>query len=99
MQWCGRDAAVNPPINKTVLASICFGVGADRLEGCCHSNANRRPHDALWPWGVGLSGERLPLRQGGGATFFEGLAVDDGAFEIEVIMDIGVDAGELSQGL
>ena len=39
--------------------------------------------------------EGLPLRQGSGASFPEGLTIDDVAFEIEVIMDVGVNRGEL----
>ena len=39
--------------------------------------------------------EGLPLRQGGGAAFPVGLTIDDVALEIEVVVDVGVDRGEL----
>ena len=42
-----------------------------------------------------LAGEDLPLRKGYGASFSEGLTIDDVTFEIEVIVDVGVDRGEL----
>jgi hypothetical protein len=37
----------------------------------------------------------LPLGQRDRAAFLEGLAINEMAFEIEVVVDVGVDAGEL----
>lgn len=39
-------------------------------------------------------GQRLPLSQGNRATFFVGLAVDEVAFQIEMVVDIRMNGGE-----
>ncbi len=44
--------------------------------------------------GNGLASGRLPFSQGGRAEFVESLAVDEMAFEAEMIADVGVDGGE-----
>lgn len=46
-----------------------------------------------------LAGELLPLRKCGGATLVVGLVVDKMAFVIEVVVDVGLDGGELLQRL
>lgn len=43
----------------------------------------------------GLAREDLPLRQGSGASCLVGLAVDEMTFEVEVVVDVGVDGSEL----
>lgn len=43
--------------------------------------------------------EDLPLRQRGRASFAAGLAVSEMAFETEVVVNVGMDRGELSQGM
>jgi len=43
--------------------------------------------------------ERLPLRQSGGAAFVVSVPVDEMAFQGEVVVDVGVDRGELLQCL
>ena len=45
--------------------------------------------------GMALAGEDLPLCQGGRAAFLVGLAINEVAFEIEVVVDVGVHRGEL----
>ncbi len=46
-----------------------------------------------------LSSELLPLGQGGRAALLESLAVDEMAFGVEVIVDIGVYGSELLRSL
>ena len=45
--------------------------------------------------GRSLAGEHLPLRKRGGASFPEGLLIDEAALEAEVVVDVGVNGGEL----
>ena len=42
-------------------------------------------------WDEALAGERLPLRQGIGAALLECLTIDEMAFEIKMVVDVGVD--------
>ena len=42
-------------------------------------------------WDEALAGERLPHRQGIGAALLEGLAINEVAFEIKMVVDDGVD--------
>jgi len=49
--------------------------------------------------GGSLAREDLPLRESGGAPLLIGLAIDEVAFQVEVIVDAGVDGGELLQRL
>lgn len=44
--------------------------------GCCQSDANRFPHDSACPFESPSAGERLPLDQGGRASFLEGLPIE-----------------------
>lgn len=62
---------------------------------CCQSKANSSLDDGARSREQSLAGERLPLGQCGRSAFLEGLAIDKMAFEIEVIVDVGVDTGEL----
>jgi len=39
------------------------------------------------------------FRQGGGAAFLVGGSIDEMAFQSEAVVDVGVDRGELLQGL
>ncbi len=39
--------------------------------------------------------DQLPLSQCGRAAFLVGLAIDEVAFQVKVVVDIGVDGGEL----
>ena len=49
-----------------------------------------------WVFDIGSSGSDLtPLSNRRGAALFECLAIDDMAFQIEVIADTGVDRGKL----
>ena len=54
--------------------------------------ALHRMHFALWR--DRLVRDRLPLRQCGGAAFLVGPAVDEVAFECEMIVHVGVDRGK-----
>jgi hypothetical protein len=45
--------------------------------------------------GRDLARDNLPLCPGGRASFLVGLAVDEVAFEAEVVVEVGVDGGEL----
>lgn len=44
--------------------------------------------------GIGLACKVLPLRQCCGASFATGLAVDELAFETEVVVDVGINGGD-----
>ena len=41
--------------------------------------------------GRGLACDDLPLRERGGASFLVGLAIDEVAFQVEVVVDVLVD--------
>jgi len=48
---------------------------------------------------LALAGERPPIGECGRASFLECLSIDEMAFEIEVIVDVGVETGELLTAL
>ena len=78
----------------------CVLVPRPGNEGCCQSDANSSLVDALMQKiGERLCHEGLPLGQGGRASLFIFLTTDEMAFLIEMVGDVGVDAGELLQGL
>ena len=67
-----------------------------QFAGCCQSNANSSLLAAMGVGGCrGSRGELPPLGKRRGAALLVGLAIDEMAFEIEVIVDVGMDRGEL----
>ena len=70
--------------------------GSETATWCCQSNRNSSPIDAALALPRQASGhEGLPLGQGGRAAGLVGLSVDEVAFEVEVVVDVGMDRGEL----
>ena len=68
---------------------IFFAVGS---LGRCQSNEERSPLGRVLPAEEFLSRSKvLPLGPGGGAALLVGLAVNEMAFELEVVVQAGVD--------
>lgn len=64
----------------------------------CQSNEERSLFGRLLPETlVSLGDKVLPLGPCGGAALLEGLAVDEMAFELEVIVQAGMNRGEFLQ--
>ena len=78
-----------------VLQSGTKRLGLLTEEGAVSRMRTRLPMMELSLRGRGLAREHLPLREGRRASFLEGLAIDEVAFEIEVVGDVGVDGCEL----
>ena len=56
------------------------------LHGCCQSNRYSSPFGARGPKTATLDGKRLPFGQGGRATGLVGVAVDEMAFGVEMVV-------------
>ena len=56
----------------------------------CQTKAKASLSDPVWPLRSGLSRNELPLGQCGGAAMLVGLAIDEVAFSVEVVVDGGV---------
>ena len=66
---------------------------------CCQSNRNSSPIGGVVALGARPQAMALQLGQCGRAAFLVGLSIDEVAFLVEVVVDVGMDRGELLQGL
>ena len=90
---CGHVRVLIPGSNNPCL--VCSRI-IDAAQGCCQSKANSSLHDGVSLFErSSLARDHLPLGQRGRAAFLEGLAINEMAFEIEVVVDVGVDGSEL----
>ena len=68
----------------------------ERLCGCCQSNANQSPNIKI----MRISRRQLtPFGQGGGSVLFEFVTTVEMAFDVEVVVDRGMNGSEFLQGL
>lgn len=85
-------------VQKHVLFGL-YDLRVEASDGCCQTNPHAPPMHAIRALTAGLGNEVLPLDQGGRASLLERWSIDEVAFGIEMIVDIGVEGSELLQCL